>query len=200
MNKIILPALVFLLAAGISVFGQQAASGLPAPDFTDETTIILDDTAGTVEDNAETRTQFFTTWDFVKVILILAAVILIVYAIFFALKKAGGAKFQNEDLIRLLSSRSLTQNASVHLIEVGQKYYLVGCGEDTVSHIADIEDKETIDEIILKNPPPAEGKKTFADFFNLKSGHSGSGKSELQSKIRNNSKFMHNQAERLKKM
>ena len=199
MKKTILLTVIFF-AVSISVFGQEAGDVPNAPDFTDETQIILDDTAAPADTVQAGDTSFFTTWDFIKVILILVAVILIVYAVFYALKKAGGNKFQSDELIRLLGSQSLTQNGSVHLIEVGAKYYLVGCGESSVSHIADIDDKETIDEIMLKNPPPVEGHKSFSDFLNLKFGKNSKSSPDLQDKLNNNNKFMHDQAERLKKM
>ena len=197
MIKRILPAVVFLLAAGFCVYAQAEQ---PAVDFTDETAIVLDEQAPEGDAAAAGETRFFSTWDFIKVILILIAVILIVYAVFYALKKAGGAQFDSSNLIRLLGSQSLTQNGSVHLIEVGAKYYLVGCSENSVSHIADIDDKETVDEIMLKKPQPQEGKKTFSDFFNFRFGRSSGDGADIEKKIRNNNKFMHDQAERLKKM
>ncbi len=196
MKKIFLPMLVFILASGFAVFGQQPQD---SEDFSDETSIIIDDTENAGLEESENG-RFFTTWDFVKVILILAAVILIVYAIFYGLKKAGGSKYQSDDLIRLLGSQSLTQSNSIHLIEVGSKYYLVGCGDGSVSHLADIDDKETIDEIILKNPPKPEGKKSFADFLNLKIGRNHQNNADINKKVQNNKKIMHDQAERLKKM
>lgn len=195
MIKKILPAVLLLVvAAGFCVYGQAA-------DFTDETEIILtEQPAGGAAEDGEAPAAFFTTWDFIKVLLILAAVILIVYAVFYALKKAGGARFESDDMIRLIGSQSLTQNGSVHLIEVGTRYYLVGCSEGSVSHIADIDDKETIDEIMVKRPHEQEGRRSFSDFFNLKFGRGGDSESNIEKKLRNNNKFMRDQAERLKKM
>ncbi|MDC7228585.1 MAG: flagellar biosynthetic protein FliO [Spirochaetales bacterium] len=199
--KKLITATAIILVAAVTINAQAADENSDRVDFTDETTIILEDTA--VDPAAETTAgegSFFTTWDFVKVILILVAVIFVIYGIFYALKRSGGLKFQNDELIRLLGSQSLTQNGSVHLIEVGAKYYLVGCGDGSVSHIADIDDKETVDEIILKRPPEEEHKKSFIDFFNLKMGRKENTKANMQDKITNNNKFMHDQAERLKKM
>ena len=197
MNKIIILAAVILFAA-VNLSAQEVE--VPAAQNFDETAIILDDANPAAALPETDGGRFFTTWDFVKVILILVAVILVVYAVFYALKKAGGSKYQSADLIRLLGSQSLTQNGSVHLIEVGAKYYLLGCGDASVTHLADIDDKETVDEIMLKNPPETGRKKSFSDFFNLKIGKNSTGSNDLPEKIRNNNKFMQDQAERLKKM
>ncbi len=199
MKKTILA--VLLLLSAFAAFAQETEAAVTAEPITDETSIILDDGNGTEpQADAAGDGRFFTTWDFIKVILILVAVVLVIYAIFYGLKKAGGMKYQSDELIRLLGSQSLTQNGSVHLIEVGARYYLVGCGDGAVSHIADIDDKETIDEIILKAPKIPDGKKSFSDFFNFKIGGKSSPAENLKERIRNNNKFMHDQAERLKKM
>ncbi|HAK44856.1 MAG TPA: hypothetical protein DCO79_02895 [Spirochaeta sp.] len=197
MKKLLLTAVLILIT--VASICAQADEAAAAADFTDETKIILTDTAeGEVV--AEESGQFFTTWDFIKVILILIAVILVIYAIFYAIKRTGGLKYQNDELIKLLGSQSLTQNGSVHLIEVGAKYYLVGCGDGSVSHIADVDDKETIDEIMLKKPATEDGRKSFADIFNLRFGRKDSSSTDLKDRIGNNTKIMHDQAERLKKM
>lgn len=197
MNKIIILMAVIIFTA-FTVYAQEAESTPTAEEF-DETAIILDDTNPAAAPEVGGG-RFFTTWDFIKVILILVAVILVVYAVFYALRKAGGSKYQSDEMIRLLGSRSLTQNGSVHLIEVGAKYYLLGCGEGSVTHLADIDDKETVDELMLKKPPESRGKKSFTDFFNFKIGKNNAELNDLPEKIRNNNKFMHDQAERLKKM
>lgn len=199
MKKLFLTAVLVSITV-LSLTAQADDTAAAETDFTDETAIILDDTAAAEGLVAEDSASFFSTWDFIKVILILAAVILVIYAIFYALKRSGGLKYQNEDLIRLLGSQSLTQNGSVHLIEVGAKYYLIGCGDGAVSHIADVDDKETIDEIMLKRPPVQDVKKSFTDFFNIKIGRKDGNNPDLTDKIRNNNKIMHDQAERLKKM
>lgn len=195
MIKKILPAAVLIvLSAGFCLYGQTEG-------FTQESEIIIGDAqTENAEDQGNEAAGFFTTWDFIKVILILLAVILIVYAVFYALKKAGGSKFENNDIIKLLGSRSLTQNGSLHLIEVGAKYYLVGCSEGSVSHIADIDDKDTVDELMLNNPPEKAGARSFMDFFNIKFGRGTPAENDIDKKIKNNNKFIHDQAERLKKM
>ncbi|MDC7125697.1 MAG: flagellar biosynthetic protein FliO [Spirochaetales bacterium] len=168
----------------------------------DESTILINSTTQDADAGSEKNNEgnFLTVWDFVKVIILLVAVILVVYGFFHFLKKAGGNKFQNNNLIKLVSSQSLTQNGSVHLIELGAKYYLVGCAEGGVSLIADIDDKESIDEIIINNPVSSEERKSFLDFFKTNAGLKNKKEADISEKIKNNNKIMRDSVERLKKM
>ena len=198
MNKLILVTLVLFVSAFFCVYGQDAAAAAGEPDFTDETTILLD-TPADAEPQAAGG-SFFSIWDIVKVILILVAVILVIYAVFYGLKKVGGGKYQDDGLIRLLGSRSLSQNGAVHLIEVGSKYYLIGSADGSVTHLADVDDKESVDGIMLKSQEPGTAGKTFGDFFNSVFGRGEQKKADLTGKIANNNKIVKDQIERLKKM
>ena len=153
--------IVFLMP----LFAQEASSN--GETNYDENKIIIDDNITEEENNAAVNNgqKLLTVWDFVKVILVLVAVVIFVYAIFYFLKKSGGTKYQNNNLIKLLGSQSLTQNCTVHLIEAGEKYYLIGCSENTVSHIADIDDKESIDSLIINAPVEPTEKKGFFEIF-----------------------------------
>ena len=201
MKKILITAAVLIITAGAVLSAQQAGEGTAAdggPVISDETDIVFD-TAEEQPQEAEPA-GFFTTWDFIKIILILAAVILIIYAVFFALKKAGAPRFQDEELIRVAGSLSLTQNSSLHIVEAAGKYYLIGCGDGSVTHIADIEDKETIDGLNLKRPQTESHGGSFSDFFSSMFPGKQGNKADLGGKITRNNKFMQDRIERLKKM
>jgi len=53
-------------------------------------------------------------------------------------------------VINLLSTRALQANRSLHLVEVGKQIFLVGSSESGVALVAEIHDKESIDEIRIK--------------------------------------------------
>ncbi len=103
-----------------------------------------------------------SVWDFVRMLLILAAVVIFIYLIFFVLRKGVGRKIQENDLIKVLGSRSLSGSRALHLIEVGKSVYLVGSAEASVGLIAEVTDKESLDGIRLKaaETGPA-GKRSF---------------------------------------
>ena len=103
-----------------------------------------------------------STWDFVRMILILACVIGVIYVLFWLLRKGTGRRIQENDLIRVLGSRGLSGSRSLHLVEVGTSIYLVGSSDGGVGLIAEITEKESLDAVRLKAAEqfPA-GRRTF---------------------------------------
>jgi flagellar biosynthetic protein FliO len=91
-----------------------------------------------------------STWDFVRMLLILAAVVGVIYLLFWLLRRGSGKKIQENDLIRVLGSRSLAGNRALHLVEVGKSVYLVGASDGGVELISEITDKESLDSVRLK--------------------------------------------------
>jgi flagellar biogenesis protein FliO len=91
-----------------------------------------------------------STWDFVRMLLILAGVVVVIYLLFWVLRRGSGRKIQENDLIRVLGSRSLAGNRALHLIEVGGSVYLVGASDGGVGLIAEITEKESLDSVRLK--------------------------------------------------
>ena len=95
-------------------------------------------------------------------LIILAAVVGVIYLIFWLLRRGSGKKIQENNLIHVLGSRSLAGNRALHLVEVGTSVYLVGASDGGVELIAEITDKESLDSVHLKaaeqNPG---GRRTF---------------------------------------
>ncbi|HET6450243.1 MAG TPA: flagellar biosynthetic protein FliO [Spirochaetia bacterium] len=104
-----------------------------------------------------------SAWDFVRMILVLACVLGIIYLLFWLLRRGAGKRVQENDLIRVLGSRGLSGSRSLHLVEVGSSVYLVGASDGGVELISEITDKETLDSLRLKAAEQAPaGKRTFA--------------------------------------
>ena len=91
-----------------------------------------------------------STWDFVRMLLILAGVVVAIYLLFWLLRRGSGKKIQENDLIRVLGSRSLSGSRALHLVEVGKSVYLVGSSDGSVGLISEITDKESLDSVRLK--------------------------------------------------
>jgi len=103
-----------------------------------------------------------TTWDFVRMVIILAAIVGVIYLLFWALRKGAGKKIQENDLIRVLGSRSLGTNRSLHLVEVGTSVYLVGASDGGVELIAEVTEKESLDSVRLQAAEhPPRGRRGF---------------------------------------
>ena len=79
-----------------------------------------------------------STWDFVRMVLILAAVVAAIYLLFLVLRKVTGHRAEERGLIRVLDSKTLAPGRSLHLVDVSGRTYLVGCSESAVSMVASI--------------------------------------------------------------
>ena len=99
---------------------------------------------------APPATPGVSTWDFLRMLLILAGVVGAIYALFWLLRRGSGKRIPQNDLIRVLGSRSLAGNRSLHLVEVGTSVYLVGSSDGGVELISEITDKESLDSVRLK--------------------------------------------------
>ena len=88
--------------------------------------------------------------DLVRVILVLAGVVGIIYLLVHFLKRFSPLAENEEDQIGILATRHLKKDSSLHLIEVGQQVFLIGAGTNSVSLISEITDKETLDRLHLE--------------------------------------------------
>ncbi len=103
-----------------------------------------------------------STWDFVRMLLILAAVVGVIYLLFWLLKRGAGRRIQENSLIRVLGSRNLASNRSLHLVEVGKSVFLVGAAEGGVDLISEIKDQESLDAVRLSVAEERpSGRRTF---------------------------------------
>ncbi len=164
----------------------------------DEKTLLFEEDDPGQQAQPEERLNAFTAWDFIRMLLILAAVIGVIYLVFFFLKRSGRNRYQDNELFSVVGSQVLNGNKSIHIVEVGNQYFLVGAGENTVSLISEITDKESIDGLKLQlSNKTAEQRKSFKDvifgMFRPADGQS-TGSSFLDS-----ADFIKNQRKRLKR-
>jgi flagellar protein FliO/FliZ len=185
--------LFLLLAplAGLPAQESESASQGTAP--VTEESLILPEEPEAASDTAPTG-PLVSTWDFVRMLLILAAVVGVIYLLFHLLKRGFRRQLPQNDLIRILGSRSLSGNRALHLVAMGRSVYLVGAAESGISLIAEIKDQETLDQIRLESSQvlPPQG---FAQFF--QSLWKGGGKRNLSG---DSLEFMKKQRQRLQKM
>ena len=164
----------------------------------------LNEAAMLLEESAETESPediavpLISTWDFLRMVLILGGVVGLVYIFFFLLKRGLGQKRFENDLIRILGSTSLSGNKALHLIEVGSSIYLVGSAESSVALIAPIEDQESKDHIKLESSrSQSQEQRSFSrvlrDFFKPAKDNKLKGLGETVD-------FMKEQQERLKRL
>jgi flagellar protein FliO/FliZ len=191
---------LFLLVAVPGPRAQESSESSPDPRRAREESLLILDTDGQ-DESAEAQEveggPLVSSWDFLRMVLILAAVVGVIYLIFWILKRGFRRQLPQNDLIRLLGTRSLTGNRSLHLVELGRQVFLVGAAEGSISLISEIKDPETLDAIALeRSQMQTRGSQGFAQFFQslLKSGK------QPESSVGDTITFMKRQRQRLEKL
>jgi flagellar biosynthetic protein FliO len=158
---------------GASDAGAQDAerreSDMAGGGNVDETTLTFgeeEDGAPAAGDDAPGSINSFGIWDFVRMVIVLGIVIVIIYVVFYLLKRASGGRLENSPLIRVLGSHALPGNKALHLVEVGRQVFLIGVADNSISFISEISDQESLDELRLAaSGSQGERRGSFADML-----------------------------------
>ena len=191
--------LFFILVWGIFFLGGVSAQEDASPeDYTDESTILIEE--GPPAEIQPAPGTTLSGWDIVRMILILGMVLGAIYLLFRILKKAGGTHFENSDLIALRATMGMGGNRSLHLVEVGGEFFLIGSAENSVNLVAKIDDKDSLDQIKFKlsteKPKPPKNFSTLLSRF-FQKGNPADG---LERSLGQNKEFMKTQRDRLKNL
>jgi len=184
---------LFLLLAPLGALGAQEAPVAPGSGPVAEESLTIPDEPAAPAASSPSG-PLVSTWDFVRMLLILAAVVGVIYLLFYILKRGFRRQLPQNELIRILGSRSLSGNRALHLVAMGRSVFLVGAAESGISLIAEIKDQETLDQIRLESSQVLS-PQGFAQFF--QSLWKGGGKRNLSG---DSLEFMKKQRQRLQKM
>ena len=113
-----------------------------------------------------------SSWDFVRMLFILGAVVGVIYLIFYLLKRGLRRQLPENEIIRLLGTRSLAGNRSLHLVELGKTVFLLGAAEGGITLISEVKEQETLDMLRLESSKVRAAPQGFGQFFQsiLRSG------------------------------
>jgi len=163
-------ALICVMAVAVAVASAGAQeTQKTAPAQVDETSLVITDTgtadaaAGNAGGNESLST--FSAWDFIKMILVLICVVAAIYGLFRILRKMSGQKYPQNSVMQVVSGLTLPGKKGIYIVRVGKEFYTVGTAENSINLLSHIEDKETIDEIILKQTEAPVVKQSFMDVF-----------------------------------
>ena len=84
-------------------------------------------------------------------ILTLALVAVAIYGIVFFIKRATRGSTSQDPFIKILGSTPLGTNRGAYIISVGSRAWLVGAAENGVNLIAEIEEKDILDAMLLED-------------------------------------------------
>jgi flagellar protein FliO/FliZ len=164
--------------AAVPAAGQAAETAAT----TDETKLLIPDSSANAAGNAAAGNAAATgsstgaaaaptairapgvgTWDFVRMLVVLALVVGLIYGVFWLLKRGSRMKTPENEMIRVLGSRSLAGNRALHIVEVGRNMYLVGSAENGVNLVAEVKDQETLDTLRVQAAEEGgKARRTFA--------------------------------------
>lgn len=144
----------------------------PQPDVNDEDTIMDNNNEFLVEDEANNSSM---GWQIVRLIIGLALVLGLVYVVLKFLGKRNGFN-QQPGFLRNVGGVSVGANKSVQIIRVGNKYYLIGVG-DNVELLEEIDDPETIEQLVDQSIEKDTDALSFFSREKNNKGNKTSGKS-----------------------
>lgn len=142
---------------------ESEASSSQLPPLLPDLTPIADGDAGPGAEGSVGPAV--STFDFVRMVLVLAVVVGAIYLIFFLIRRGSAARVNENDLIILLGSKTLGGNRNLHLVRVGNGVYLVGAADESINLLAEISDKESLDSIQLERAAglASPSRRSFTD-------------------------------------
>ena len=200
-NKKYLFLILIYISLNIQLFSQETG-GAPVDIENVEKSFKIQDTnpatAPAVNDGEGLVT--FTFWDFLRMLLVFLLVIASIYGLIFFLKKIGTGKYEESDLINILSSKSVAAGKSLHIVEVGNQMMLLGVSEDSINLITEITDKETFDSIKLHKGE--QGNVSGGSFYSYLSQliNPGKSKSSKGKRSRDIGNLLNEQKKRMEKL
>ncbi len=142
--------------------GAGTAQALGNAQAVDETALAIGDQAAAAQ-SAQGQTALPSNLAyFLRMILVLALVLGAMYLVFKVLKRIGKPKAADDSSIRILASASIGAGRALHVVTLGEKAYLLGATDSSISLIDRVEDREYLDALALKAATEAGAPR--ADF------------------------------------
>ena len=88
-------------------------------------------------------------WSVIRMVLVLALAAIAIYGAVFFIKRLTKQTAASDPFLKILASSHLGSNRYVHVVHVGNKAWLIGSGEGGVNLIGEVDDKETVDAMLL---------------------------------------------------
>lgn len=157
--------MVLFLAGQSAVFGQDGAARA-VPDsaeaqssqaegqqyqLPDESLLLFQDSGQVADDEALSPSPAFGIMDLVRMVLILGAVLAAIYGLFWLIRKRRGVQSPRNSLIKIKDQLTLGGTRSIYLLELGERVFMVGATDNSLSLLTEIEDSETLNGIRVES-------------------------------------------------
>jgi len=187
-------------AQGTEAAQPAAVGAVGTARAVDETTLALSD-SGPAARAATNAAGSSTLSYFLRMIVVLALVLAAIYGIYRLLKRVSKPNVADDSAVKVLASTSLGPGKALHVISLGSKAYLIGATDSAVSLVAELDDKDFVDSLVLKAALAPSSRQGARDFGELLSGLMGSRAGRRASGRREprDGDFLAGQRERLRK-
>lgn len=158
------------VSQGESVLNSSAEIQQETPDTTDESQLLITETDETQLPLQDSRGGLFSgIWVFLRMILVLAIVLVLIWLLFKFLKKNSLIISDDDKFLRRAASVSLGPGKSVQIITLIDKAYLVGVTDSSINLISEIQDTELINALNLyaDKTQNASKPKNFTEILEL---------------------------------
>lgn len=135
--------ILFFFIATQSAFPQTTAQSQAVGE---EALVLADESSSQTPDPSSVSTFFVI----LRLVMVLALASAAIYGLVFFLKKFSRGQEQKGPFLKILAGLSLGANRFIHVVSVGEKAWLVGSADGGVSLLAEINDKETLDAMLLE--------------------------------------------------
>ncbi len=191
--KRILGAAVFCCVVSLTLHAQSTTGTQPTAAV-DETTLTIADQTPAAAIAAPSSSVFTYI---LRMILVLGLVIAAIYGLFAILKGRGRKPGQEDSFVRVIGSAQLGSNKAVHVVALGDKAWLLGASESSLSLIAELDDRALVEAMVLRaQESPVIPRKDFASMLAGILRPKGGGDAE---NTRKNQDFFSRQRDRIKK-
>lgn len=122
--------------------------------------------------NNQTSNQIQTSsgvWVFIRMILVLALIIFLIWFIFKMIKKSTAAKPEEDPFLRKVASITLSPGKSVQIVTLIDKAYVLGVSDNGVNLLGDINDVQLINALNLyaDKTQNSQKPKNFGEMLGL---------------------------------
>lgn len=131
--------------------------------FSEESFIITDNVQNEQQREESSGVGFL----FFRMIFVLAIVIGCLYGLLYLFKKSTNFSSESDLYLKKVTSLTLSQNKTLHIVTLRDRAFLLGASEQNLSLISEITDKELIDEMNLFVDSKPTGKaRDFSTLLN----------------------------------
>ena len=194
---------VFLFFGMAELYTQEAEQEALTPDpisaavssstRVDESTIFLGEAP-----DIPAATGGSTTFVVFRMVLVLALAALAIYGVVFFVKRFARPQENSDPHLKVLARTPLSNDTYAAVISVGAKAWLVCGGSGAVNLVSEIDEKESLESMLLDEANRSSETRRFTDFRSLLSRFNPAKKDKTSGTNAFNTDFLKNQKERLR--